>query len=212
MLKLHGIALSNYTSMVRAALEEKGIAYEFVLSPPSQEADYTARSPMGKVPCVEVAQGHLSETSAILDYLEEIHPEPALMPIDPFARAKVRELCQAMALYVELVARKGVGVLFGKETPDHIKKGMARDLPRGVKAVGQLTAFSPWIAGEQLTYADFFGYYTFTLANTLASMNCDLNLFEQLPGAVQWYAKVGALDSVKFTDSEMAAARAAMER
>ena len=50
-MKLYGIALSDYTNMVRTALSEKGLDYEFVIEFPNQEDSYLARSPMGKVPC-----------------------------------------------------------------------------------------------------------------------------------------------------------------
>jgi glutathione S-transferase len=212
MIKLHGIALSNYTNMVRTAMVEKNIPYEFVLAPPSQDQAYTSRSPMGKVPLLEVSEGLLTETHAILDYLEDLQPEPALLPSGAFERAKVRELCSALELYIELVGRKGIGVLFGKDTPEHIKKGMMRDLPRGMKAIGQLTKFSPWIAGDQFTYADLFGYYAFMLANTLSEANNKMNLFELLDGSAEWFARVGERDSVKQANTDMAKAREAMGR
>jgi len=94
---------------------------------PSQDAAYLAKSPMGKVPCLVTERGPITETHAILDYLEDLQPEPPLLPSDPFERAKVRELVQALELYVELVARKGIGSIFGREVPEHIKKGMARE-------------------------------------------------------------------------------------
>lgn len=209
-MKLYGIALSNYTNMVRTALAEKGLDYEFVIEMPNQGEEYLARSPMGKVPCLEVDGTHLTETSAILDYLEELQPAPALLPSDPLARAKVRELCQAFGLYVELVARKGIGAIFGKEMPDHIKKGMARDLPRGLKAVGQLTQFSPYVAGSEFTYADLYAYYTMTLANMLAQTNCEMDLFEQLPGSKDWYDMLSERDSIKAANADMAEQRAKM--
>ena len=212
MIKLHGFPLSNYTNMVRTAMDEKGIEWEFVSAMPSQDPSFTSSSPMGKVPYVEVDGGELTETSAILDYLEEIKPEPSLLPGSSYERAKVRELCQAMELYVELTARKGIGALFGVEIPDHIKKGMRRDVPRGMKAVGQLTKLSPWIAGDQFTYADLVGYYTFLLANTLCEVNCEMNIFSEIPGLQEWHDRVGERDAVKAANAATQKAREAMGR
>jgi glutathione S-transferase len=45
---------------------------------------------MGKIPCIETDGGFLAETNPILDYLEETHPQPALLPTDPFTRAADR--------------------------------------------------------------------------------------------------------------------------
>ena len=77
MIKLHGAPLSNYYNMVKTALLEKNISFEEVLTPPSQNPDYLAKSVMGKIPCIETKRGFLAETHAILDYLEESHATPA---------------------------------------------------------------------------------------------------------------------------------------
>ena len=212
MIKLHGMHLSNYTAIVRTALTEKGIPFEFVVSVPSQDQGYLAKSPMGKVPCLETDEGFLAETHPILDYLEELKPEPALLPKAPFARAKVRELVQAMELYIELVARRGLGLLFGREVAEEVKASMKKDLPKGLAAVGRLVKFSPWIAGEQFTYADLFGYYTFALGNLLAKGNAGIDLLAALPGAQEWSQRVAARGPVKAADADMAKAREAMRR
>lgn len=209
MLKLHGAALSNYYNMAKTALLEKGIAFEEVLTPPSQEPTYLARSPMGKIPCLETERGFLSETNAILEYLEETQPEPALLPADPFERAKVRELAQALELYVELVARRGYGALRGQPVPDDVKASIGADLAKGAAAVARLAKFSPWIAGERFTYADLVGYFTFFLATLSAKANADLALLEQIPGASEWYERVGERDSVKKALADQAAMRKA---
>ena len=92
MLKLHGFAVSNYFNMVRMALMEKGAPFEIVETYPSQESAYLARSPVGKVPCLETGHGFLSETSVMLDYIEDVVPTPAFYPADPFKRAQVRQV------------------------------------------------------------------------------------------------------------------------
>ncbi len=209
MLKLYGAPLSNYYNMVKCALLEKNIAYDAVLAPPSQDDAYLAKSKMGKIPCIETEKGFLAETHAILDYLEETQPKPALLPADPFARAKVRELVQSLELYIELVARRGFGALRGMEVAADVKEGIKKDLTKGAVALAKLTVFKPWIAGEQFTYADLFGYWTFSLATLSAKANADMDLLAQIPGAAAWYEKVGARESVKTALADQAAARKA---
>ena len=80
MIKLHGICLSNYYNMAKLSLEEKGLDYEEVEAPPSQESGYKAKSPMGKTPFIETSEGFISESTAILGYLEAFKPTPALLP------------------------------------------------------------------------------------------------------------------------------------
>jgi glutathione S-transferase len=99
MLKLHGFQVSNYYNMAKFALLEKGLKFEHIESMPSQENDFKAKSPMGKVPCLETDKGFLTETNVILDYVEKTTPSPSLMPADPFAAAKVREVMKVLELY-----------------------------------------------------------------------------------------------------------------
>ena len=96
MLKLYGFPLSNYYNMVKIALIEKGVSFKEVDFHPSQDSDYLSKSPMGKVPCIETDDGFLSETDVILNYLEDTYPEPAFLPKDAFARAKVRDLMKEL--------------------------------------------------------------------------------------------------------------------
>ena len=72
MLKLHGIRISNYTNLAKAALIEKGVEFEEVKDPPSRSDEFLARSPMGRVPALGTPDGFFSESWAIVDYLERV--------------------------------------------------------------------------------------------------------------------------------------------
>ncbi len=197
MIKLHGAPRSNYFNMVKTVLLEKGIEFEEVMTPPSQEDDHLARSAVGKIPCLETEQGFLAETGVIINYLEELCPEPALMPKDPWERAKVRELAHSLELYVELVARKGFGALMGGEVPEHVKELLAIEFPKGAAAISRLAKFSPYIAGEEFTYADLVGYFTMVYASLSAERNVSYDLFAGIPGAAEWYEMIGQRESVQ---------------
>jgi glutathione S-transferase len=92
MLTLHGFALSNYCNKVKLALLEKGLAFEeqYVGVKEKVEA-LLAASPLGKIPYLTTERGCLCESQAILEYLESAHPQPPLLPADPFEAAKVRD-------------------------------------------------------------------------------------------------------------------------
>jgi len=197
MMKLYGAPLSNYYNMVKTVMLEKGIEFEEVLTPPSQEDGYLGKSSMGKIPCIETADGFLAETMTILNYLEETHPENPLLPVDPFQRAKVRELAHSLELYVELVARRGFGALRGNEVADEIKESIRADLPKGAAAVARLTSFSPFIAGDEFSIADLVGYFTFIYADRSAQASIDTDLLVAIPGAKEWFEMIGSRDSVK---------------
>ena len=156
MLKLCGFHISNYHNKVRLALLEKGIAFEEDSGVrPSQNEEYLALSPMGKVPYLEVDETRLSESEVILEYLEEAYPQKPLLPKEPLARAKVRELVTVIELHLELVARRLYsGVFFGGTVSDGTKQSVEKDLVKGVRALQALAKFDPFIAGRDLTLAD----------------------------------------------------------
>src|SRR5436190_8490104 len=107
MIVLCGFPISNYYNKVKLALLEKGIAFsEENVGTGSADPAVLAASPLAKIPFIRTDAGPLCESQAILEYLEDAHPEPALLPADPFAAAKVRELVTFIDLHVELVARE----------------------------------------------------------------------------------------------------------
>lgn len=184
MLKLYGFTISNYFNMVKHALLEKGIEFEHVNTFPSQEEDYLEKSPMGKVPCLETEQGFLTETSVILDYLEDTQEGVALYPTDAFGRAKVKELIKELELYIELPARRCFGeAFFDGSVSDETKEQVEADLKKGMLAVSRRAKFDPYIAGSEMTYADIMYMYSVSLANQVSKKLFDVDLLAEFPKA-----------------------------
>lgn len=158
MLKLHGFALSNYYNRVKLILLEKEIPFEEVLAVTGKEGTPSVKehSPARKVPFLELPDGQfLAESGAIAEYLEEVYPSKPLLPRDPFARARVRELSLLIDLYLELPARRLYGeAFFGGKVSDETKQEVERDLRRGVRAFEQRAKFAPYIADENFGLAD----------------------------------------------------------
>ena len=155
MLKLGGFALSNYYNKVKVALLEKGIAFEEAFCMTSQDEAYLKRSPMGKVPYLDIDGQFLCESQVICEYLEDRYPETPLYPKDALERARVRELITTMELHIELIARRlYMQAFFGGTVSDEIRKQVEKDLTKGVRAFKQLARFSPFAAGASLSYAD----------------------------------------------------------
>lgn len=156
MLKLHGFRISNYHNKVLIALLEKGVPYEEDATVhPSQKDEYVAKSPMGKVPYAEVDGTRLCESEVILEYLEDAYPQKPLLPKDPLARAKVRELTTVIELHMELVVRRLYAPLFqGANISDGAKKAVEADITKGVRAFKALAKFEPFVAGKELSVAD----------------------------------------------------------
>ena len=198
MLQLHGFPMSNYFNMVKAALLEKGLEFEYVPARPSQEGDYLARSPMGKVPCLRTDAGWLSETQVIFEYLEEIRPQPALLPGDAFQRAKLRELLRELELYIELPARTCyMQAFFGTQVSEEVRATARANLVKGVRAVRQNARFAPYIAGPELTFADLFGMYSLPIAARVAKTIWEWDLIAELPGAAEWIKSMNERPSLQ---------------
>lgn len=101
MMKLYTYFRSSASFRVRMALNIKGIAYEphIVWLPEGQQKSdaYRQINPQNLVPTLIDDGEQLNQSMAIIEYLDETHPEPPLMPKDPLARAHVRSLAQLIA-------------------------------------------------------------------------------------------------------------------
>jgi len=198
MLKLHGFTISNYFNMVKMALIEKDIPFEFVDVKPSQDAAFLKQSPMGKVPCLETEHGFISETNVIFDYLEELGTGQALLPADPYERAKTRELIKEIELYIELPARTCFAeAFFGGSVSDETKEKAKAALEKGMACLKRNGKFSPYVAGDTFTYADIMLMYSVSLAGACAKRVLGMDLMADAPEAVALLAKLNERDSAK---------------
>ncbi|MES2842834.1 MAG: glutathione S-transferase [Pseudomonadota bacterium] len=153
MLTLCGFAASNYYNKVKLALLEKGVAFEEELAWLGQTDK--AASPLGKVPYLKTDAGPLSESTVLLEYIEDAYPARPLMPPDAFQKGKVREIVRYIELHLELVARNLYGeAFFGGKVSDAAKEKTGEQLTKNVAAFSQLVKFSPFIAGDTFTLAD----------------------------------------------------------
>ena len=184
MLKLCGFHLSNYHNKVRLALLEKGVQFEEDADcHPSQKDEWLARSPIGKVPILELDGGRrIAESEVICEYLEEAYPQKPLLPKDPYERAKVRELITFIELHLELVGRRLYGQLFfGKSASDDVKQAVEKDLAKGIRAFKTLVKFSPYIAGKDLTLADCAAFVSLPLVSLVTKHAYGRDFLGDLP-------------------------------
>ncbi|MDB5883526.1 MAG: glutathione S-transferase-like protein [Ramlibacter sp.] len=157
MLTLHGSSHSNYYNKVKLALLEKGVPFEEVhaATHSSDEAILSA-SPLGKIPFIKTPRGGLCESQPILEWIEATWPEPALLPAEPFAAAKVRELTTFLDWHLEMTARQLYGPAFFGAAP--LSEGDAAriraQLVDNIAAFKRLARFSPYVAGDSFSQAD----------------------------------------------------------
>ncbi len=184
--------------MVKMALLEKNISFEVVNTKPSQEDEVLQKSPMGKVPYLESKDGTMSETSVIFEYLEDLGEGQSLYPTDPYEKAKVREIMKEIELYIELPARTCYPqAFFGGTVSEEVKDKARVNLKKGIACLKRNGKFSPYIAGENFTYADIMFMYSIGLAAKSAKSVLDFDLLEDFPEVKVLTAKISERESAQ---------------
>jgi maleylacetoacetate isomerase len=166
MLTLYGYWRSSASYRVRIALNLKGLAYQtrpvhLVKGGGEQhQAEYLALNPQGRVPLLVDGDFKLSQSLAIMSYLEQQYPSPALLPTDVQQRARIWQFCETLNADIQPLQNLGVlnyltGTLQVGEEP---KIAWIRHwIDRGLSALEQDTAYLPeraCVFGDSPSLAD----------------------------------------------------------
>jgi maleylacetoacetate isomerase len=155
---LHTYWRSSASHRVRLALGYKGIAYEpaFVnlLAKEQESSEYKSKSPTGYLPCLVIDGETFVESTAILELVEELAPEPALLPREPRARAHVRALVQIVNAGIQPL--QNLNVLERLSDDKDVRLAWLRHyIPRGLAAFEKLAhEAGPFAGGETFGMAD----------------------------------------------------------
>ena len=118
----------------------------------------------------------------MLEYIEQRHPLTPLLPSDPFAAAKVRELITFLELHLELVARNLYAeALFGGKVSDEVKEKTKAQLDKTLRAFAKLVRFDPYLAGSTFGLADCAAIVHFPLISAATKVIYGQDLFADLP-------------------------------
>jgi maleylacetoacetate isomerase len=180
-MKLHGYFRSSASYRVRIALNLKGLSADHLShhlrKGEQRDPAYLAINPQGLVPTLDDGGTILTQSLAIIEWLDEIHPEPPLLPQDPLRRAKVRAFAMALACDTH---------------PVQNLKVLARLRQLGLPEE-QVTDWAAWANREGLAacetlIANEAGPFCFGAAPTIA----DLCLVPQLANARRFGVALGA--------------------
>lgn len=129
-LSLHNFATSSASQRVRIALYLKGLPFEYVPVNIQRQgtdafAEYKSKNPQGLVPTLFHGDVRISQSLAILEYLEEIAPAKPLLPSDPGAKARVRSLAMFIVSEIQPLQNLRVFKYLLKEYQKTEDEGMA---------------------------------------------------------------------------------------
>ena len=191
MVTLYGSAISNYYNKIKLALMEKEIAFLEELVAPSQDEAMLKLSPLGKIPFIKSNDGYLSESQAILEYLEDTFPANPLYPAEAFERAKCREFIQHLELNVELIARRLYAeAFFSRTVSQEIKDEVRAKITSGLTGLARLMKLSPYALGDKFTAADVAAWPHLQLVSFATQKIYGQNLVvEYIPG-IEAYIKM----------------------
>jgi maleylacetoacetate isomerase len=167
VLKLYTYFRSSAAYRVRCALNLKGMPWEAVPvhlvrdGGEQNQPAYRARSPLGTVPALETGAGVITQSLAIIEYLDETQPQPPLLPASAEGRARVRAIAQTIACDIHPVNNLRVlqylGRYFGA-SQDQKDAWYQHWVNEGLAAVEKLLAGHPatgtFCHGETPTLAD----------------------------------------------------------
>ena len=165
-MKLYSYFRSSAAYRVRIALNLKGIAYETAPihlvkdGGHNRRPEYRAVNPQMRVPALVTSSGEvLIQSLAIIDYLDETHPNPPLLPTDPIARARARSLAEIVACDIH--------PLNNTSPLRYLKRVMHQEqsaidawyhhwVTEGFEALEALLQPGPYCCGSAVTIADIF--------------------------------------------------------
>ncbi|KVF79118.1 maleylacetoacetate isomerase [Burkholderia sp. FL-7-2-10-S1-D7] len=184
-MQLHSFFNSSTSYRVRIALALKGLPYDTlpvnIRTGEHREAGYVARvNPSASVPALVDGDFRLGQSLAIIDYLDQIHPAPRLIPLEPRQRARVLELATLIACDIHPVNNLRVLRYLDSElqvTPQQKSAWYRHWIAEGMAGAERLLARAgtgPWCFGAAPTLADV--CLVPQVANALR-MDCDLSAY-----------------------------------
>ncbi len=167
-MKLYVFPVAPNPTRLRLFLAEKALGgtrievEEVMVNLPAGEQktpEHLSRNPLGKLPVLELDDGSfLTESLAIIEYLEELHPEPPLIGRDPLERARVRELERVAEMSV---LRPVAQIVHATHSPlglpavPEMAEAIRKELPAAWRLLDdRLADGRPFLAGERPTIAD----------------------------------------------------------
>lgn len=161
MYTLYDYYRSSAAYRVRIGLNLKGVEYHSVdvslLNGDQRSSEHLARNPQGFVPVLDVGEGVLTQSLAILDYLDARHPEPRFVPADPLARSRTLAMALTVACDIHPLNNLRVLKYLGRElsVEEEARNDWYRHwVVQGFDALEQMAGDGPHLGGDAPDMAD----------------------------------------------------------
>lgn len=161
MYTLYDYYRSSAAYRVRIGLNLKGVAYDSVdvslLNGDQRSPQHLARNPQGFVPVLDVGEAVLTQSLAILDYLDANHPEPRFVPADPLARSRTLAMALTVACDIHPLNNLRVLKYLGRElsVEEEARNDWYRHwVVQGFDALEQMAGDGPFLGGDAPDMAD----------------------------------------------------------
>ena len=184
-MRLYSYYRSSTAYRVRIALNLKGIRCQLVpvnlLSAEHQKAEYRSLNPQGLVPMVQLDDGRvITQSTAILEWLESEYPSVPLLPEDHFVAARMRSICHIVGCDIHPINNLRVLKYLENEpgmTSDEINTWRQYWIQQGFDAIETMLGTGPYCMGEQLSLADV---YLIPQVYNALRFNMDLNNYPKI--------------------------------
>ncbi len=162
-MKLYTYFRSSAAYRVRIALNLKGVAYEAVpvnlLKGEQRDEAYGAVNPQKRVPSLDIGTTVLIQSPAILEYLDEVYPDPPLLPVGAVNRAKVRAVASLIGCDIHPLNNSGtLAYLKNRLGQDQaaVDEWYAHWVREGFDTIEALIEPGPYAFGSRITLADVY--------------------------------------------------------
>lgn len=193
-MKLYSIPLSPFAARVRLSIYRKGLDHIEILPPPAEGGlkgpQFLSLNPIGRVPTLVLDSGEaIPESATILEYLEDVYPEPSLRPKSAEHLARARLFLRLPDIYFENSPR----ILLGMRNPadrkeDAVETAFAA-LHRGLSYMNHFIDPAPWAVGGQPSIADCAVVPVLNVVNRVAAVYEQPDLIDSYGNLRAYWAK-----------------------
>ena len=195
---LYSLPISNYCGKVLHALRFKDLECEIIPPPGGYGSEeYKKRVPSGTIPALDHDGVILSESEVINEYLNEVFPEPNLLPGSAEQRAKIRMLCRLHDLKLEPIVRSLFPAMSPEKRDAEVVEKRLEEMEQSLERLRGLIQPGPFLVGEAPSLADCAFSQTLMLAGMMwKELGAEWSLGKELEDWQQMMGELAVVQSV----------------